>query len=77
MKVRTAVAESRIPTDKSTISEGLSVKCEVDVSDREREKYQTDYDIKVFDNIIVSKGVASLKAARHFAPPADSVHAKD
>ncbi len=39
MKVSSAVAASRIPTDKSTISEELSVKCEDGGSDHEREKY--------------------------------------
>lgn len=63
--------------DKSTISEGLSVKWEVDGSDRERrKKYQTDYDIEVFDNVIVSMGVASLKAAWLVAPHTVSVHAE-
>lgn len=68
MKVSTAVAASRIPTDKSTISEELSVKCEVGSSDREREKYQSDYDTGFFSEVTVSVGVVTLKAAWHVAP---------
>lgn len=37
-------------------------------------KYQTDYGIVVFDNVIVSMGVASLKAAWRVTQHAVSVH---
>ncbi len=67
MKVSSAVAASRIPTDKSTISEELSVKCEVDSSDRERGNNKTIMTL-FFTEVSVSVGVVAFKAAWHVAP---------